>query len=126
MHALGVGHPANVVACADLGYNLFDSAMPTRDARHARLYVFISERPMLSADARGWFDYVYIGDDKYIKADGPISPWCDCPCCARYSLGYLHHLFKIGDGLFNRLATLHNLRFMARLTALLRAGADDQ
>ncbi len=126
MHALGVGHPANVVACADLGYNLFDSAMPTRDARHARLYTFTSERPSLSADASGWFEYVYVGDQKHIKADGPISPWCDCLCCARYSLGYLHHLFKVGDGLFNRLATLHNLRFMARLTELLRASVDGQ
>jgi queuine tRNA-ribosyltransferase len=126
MHALGVGHPANVVACADFGYTLFDSAMPTRDARHARLYTFASERPFLSADASGWFEYVYVGDQKHIKADGPISPWCDCPCCARYSLGYLHHLFKVGDGLFNRLATLHNLRFMARLTELLRASADER
>ncbi len=38
MHALGVGHPKNVLACFDLGYDLFDSAMPTRDARHGRLY----------------------------------------------------------------------------------------
>lgn len=122
MHALGVGHPANIVACADAGYNLFDSAMPTRDARHGRLYVFTAERPYLSGETRDWFDYLYIGDDKHIKADGPISPWCDCPCCSRYSAGYLHHLFKIGDGLFHRLATLHNLRFMVRLTTLLREG----
>jgi queuine tRNA-ribosyltransferase len=122
MHALGVGHPANVVACAEAGYNMFDSAMPTRDARHARLYVFTAERPYLTTSASDWFDYVYVGDDKYIKADGPVSPWCDCPVCTRYSLGYLHHLFKIGDGLFYRLATLHNLRFMVRLTDLLRAG----
>jgi queuine tRNA-ribosyltransferase len=121
MHALGVGHPANIVACASAGYTLFDSAMPTRDARHARLYVFTTERPTLSANTSEWFDYVYAGDDKQIKADGPISAWCDCPCCARYSLGYLHHLFKIGDGLFNRLATLHNLRFMVQLTDCIRA-----
>lgn len=123
MHALGVGHPANIVACADAGYNMFDSAMPTRDARHGRLYVFTSERPYLTTHASDWFDYLYVGDDKHIKADGPISPWCDCPCCSHYSLGYLHHLFKIGDGLFHRLATLHNLRFMVQLTDLLRARA---
>jgi len=123
MHALGVGHPANVVACANAGYNIFDSAMPTRDARHGRLYTFTSERPYLSANTSEWFDYIYVADDKHIKADGPISPWCDCPTCARYSLGYLRHLFKIGDGLFHRLATVHNLRFMVHLTDLIRAGA---
>jgi queuine tRNA-ribosyltransferase len=40
MHALGVGHPLNVVECTQMGYGIFDSAMPTRDARHSRLYVF--------------------------------------------------------------------------------------
>ena len=40
MHALGIGHPVNVVDCAKIGYGIFDSAMPTRDARHSRLYSF--------------------------------------------------------------------------------------
>src|SRR5690348_2872686 len=31
MHALGVGHPSNVAECARIGYDIFDSAMPTRD-----------------------------------------------------------------------------------------------
>jgi queuine tRNA-ribosyltransferase len=39
-------------------------------------------------------------------------------------LGYLHHLFKINDSLFLRLATMHNLRFMTQLTSRLRAAAD--
>ncbi len=30
----------NVLACFELGYGMFDSAMPTRDARHGRLYSF--------------------------------------------------------------------------------------
>ncbi len=116
MHALGVGHPANVVECFRLGYDLFDSAMPTRDARHGRLYrfegaAFSSVQPL----AGKWFSYVYINDEQHIKSDQPISEGCDCLCCARYSRGYLHHLFKIGDGLFIRLATIHNLRFMAQL-----------
>ena len=121
MHALGVGHPANVARCARLGYDLFDSAMPTRDARHARLYAFTSDPVMPLGEAPvDWFTYIYASDDKHIKQDGPISPWCDAPCCARYSLGYLHHLFKIKESLFMRLATMHNLRFMAQLMARLR------
>ena len=38
MHALGIGHPANVAACVALGYDIFDCALPTRDARRGRLY----------------------------------------------------------------------------------------
>jgi queuine tRNA-ribosyltransferase len=45
---------------------------------------------------------------------------CDCLTCKRYSVGYLHHLYKIGDSLFMRLATIHNLRFMAMLMDRLR------
>lgn len=121
MHALGVGHPANVLQCARTGYNLFDSVMPTRDARHGRLYAFTSAVTVLPAVGNDWFKYMYVTDDKYIKTDKPVSDYCDCLCCTNYSLGYLHHLFKIGDTLFMRLATIHNLRFMTQLTERLVA-----
>lgn len=116
MHALGVGHPENVLACHRLGYDLFDSAMPTRDARHSRLYAFTSDGMDENAGLHGdWVKYVYIEDDKHIKSDKSISPHCDCPVCSKYSLGYLHHLYKLGDHLYFRLATMHNLRFMTQL-----------
>lgn len=121
MQALGVGHPANVVACARLGYTLFDSSLPTRDARRGRLYVFNADP--LSAVRLGegeWFSYLYIQDARHIKADDPLSPFCDGECCSRYSRGYLHHLFQIGDSLALRLATIHNLRFMMQLMERLR------
>jgi len=119
LHALGVGQPANVVACAQLGFGLFDSTMPTRDARHGRLYRF-SSAPSRSTLSGDWFSYVYISDAQHIRADAPISPYCDCLCCSRYSLAYLHHLFRIKDTLFYRLATIHNLRFMVQLMDQLR------
>jgi queuine tRNA-ribosyltransferase len=119
MHALGLGHPENIVQCFQAGYTLFDSAMPTRDARHGRLYVF--DAPPRETGAMGpSFSYVYVQDKKHIKANEPISTLCDCPCCQRYTLGYLHHLFKINDCLYQRLATLHNVRFMMQLMAVLR------
>jgi queuine tRNA-ribosyltransferase len=121
VHALGVGHPASVVACARLGYQLFDSTMPTRDARHGRLYAFTQDpgSSTFSPD-ENWFDYVYPGDDKHVKAANPISEHCDCPTCSRYSLAYLHHLFGLNDHLYFRLATVHNLRFMTMLMHRLR------
>ncbi len=118
MHALGVGHPANVAACHRLGYDLFDSAMPTRDARHGRLYTFTGPDGL---ETDPWFVFLYIDDERAIKSAAPISPFCDCLCCERYSLGYLRHLFKIGDTLFYRLATMHNLRFMTQLANRLGA-----
>ena len=119
MHALGIGHPINLMKTYRLGYTLFDCALPTRDARHGRLMRFCTaeSEPLTGED---WMEYVYIKDDKYIKDSRPISEHCDCPVCRHYSIGYLHHLFKTGDWLYHRLATLHNLRFMTQLTERLR------
>jgi len=122
LHALGVGHPEYVAACARMGYQMFDSALPTRDARNGRLYAFAADphTPAFRLVDR-WFHYIYIQDDRYIKSTLPIFPGCDCYTCTHYSLGYLHHLHAIGETLFYRLATIHNLRFMSILTDLLRA-----
>jgi queuine tRNA-ribosyltransferase len=123
MHALGVGHPANVAACARLGYGLFDSALPTRDARRGRLYLFNQPPAALDPAGDGWFNFLYIKDDKHIKDARPLSEHCDCLVCRHYARGYLHHLFQVGDAAYLRLATLHNLRFMTTLMARLQSPA---
>ncbi|WP_322488571.1 tRNA guanosine(34) transglycosylase Tgt [Chloroflexus sp.] len=121
MHALGVGHPASVVTCARMGYDIFDSALPTRDARQGRLLAFTADPHHPSFRLTGeWFTYVYLADRKHIKADHSISPGCTCFTCRHYSLGYLHHLHKIGETLALRLATIHNLHFMAQVMELIR------
>ena len=116
MHALGVGHPYNVLACWDLGYGIFDSAMPTRDARHGRLYTFTQLMGLDGGLNGEWLRYLYINDERHIRSNQPLSLHCNCPVCRNYSTGYLHHLFKMNDSLFLRLATIHNLSFMAQLT----------
>ncbi len=122
MHALGVGQPGNVVACAAMGYNMFDCSMPTRDARSGRLYAYRQAPTHPDFRLRGdWYSYLYIIDKKHIKDAGPISPDCDCYTCQRYTIGYLHHLHKIGETLYLRLATIHNVRFMARLMEVIRS-----
>jgi queuine tRNA-ribosyltransferase len=115
MHALGIGHPENVMATARLGYEMFDSALPTRDARHGRLYSFVDPTKPISERSSGWFKYVYLQDSKHTKAAGPVFRSCPCYTCEHYALGYLHHLFANKDGLFMRLATIHNLTFMSQL-----------
>ena len=111
MHALGVGHPKSIAACIEAGYTLFDSALPTRDARQGRLYTASGHAPAET----GRFRYLYLRDDKFIKDSRPLDETCDCLTCRRYSRGYLHHLFRHGEINYMRLATIHNLRFMARL-----------
>lgn len=120
-HALGIGRPDHVVAAFALGYSMFDSTLPTRDARHGRMYAFkpgwASRRPSVGD---GFFGAVRIHDPEYRVDHSPIEDGCDCPVCAKHSRAYLHHLFKVGDLSAERLATLHNLRFYVRLFELLR------
>jgi queuine tRNA-ribosyltransferase len=123
-HALGVGRADHVVTALELGYSIFDSALPTRDARHGRLYAFrngwAARRPAPGDD---FYRAVRIHDAEHRVDHGPIEPGCDCAACTAHSVAYLHHLFKVGDRSAERLATIHNLRFYARLIAALRRPA---
>jgi queuine tRNA-ribosyltransferase len=118
---LGIGRPDHVVSAFALGYSIFDCALPTRDARHGRLYAFRpgwgSRRPAPGDD---FYRAVRIHDPEYRVLHAPVEEGCDCQVCTRYSAAYLHHLFKVGDTSAERLATLHNLRFYVRLFDLLR------
>jgi queuine tRNA-ribosyltransferase len=122
IHALGIGHPVSIAACFKMGYEMFDCAMPTRDARHGRLYARTSALAMPS-DEPGWFEFKYVNSEVNVRASGPVYEGCDCPLCTTYSLGYLYHLYKLQDPSYFRLATLHNLRFMRQLMDSLRVNA---
>jgi queuine tRNA-ribosyltransferase len=114
--ALGVGSPEHIVHCSQMGWRLFDCVLPTRDARHGRLYAFTATNfEAVDVLDPGFYGFVYVRDEKHKRQKGPVSAACDCPCCQNYSLAYLHHLFDVGDPLGLRLATLHNLRFYTQL-----------
>ncbi len=122
IHALGIGHPVSIAACFKMGYEMFDSALPTRDARHGRLYARTS-RTLIPSEDPAWFEFKYVNSEANVRAAGPVYEGCDCPLCTKYSLGYLYHLYKLQDPSYFRLATLHNLRFMTQLMDSLRTNA---
>ena len=115
-YAMGLGKPDGIIRCVKMGYNLFDCVIPTREARHNRLYVFDGD---IGGDPYAYSHY-YILDEKHIKDNRPISKHCDCPMCKKYSRAYLYHLYKVGDSLAYRLATMHNLRFYTGLMEKIR------
>ena len=122
--ALGIGKPHHVAAAAEWGYDLFDCVIPTRDARHNRLYVFRQWPPRLAGGDADFYETLHVQDKRYVRDAAPVDTTCDCPCCRAYSRAYLHHLFHVRDCLAYRLATLHNLRFYTRLMAAVRAQRD--
>ncbi len=121
--ALGIGKPEHVVRSVACGYDLFDCVIPTRDARHGRLYAFTAAPDRACLDADGFYECVYLLDHKHVRDPSPVDATCDCACCRSHTRAYVHHLFRIRDALAFRLATIHNLRFYARLMESLGAGS---
>ncbi len=119
LHGLGIGKPESVVRAAAAGYTLFDCVLPTRDARHERLYCF-TETPTAGGLAGDFYETIAIGNECFARDSRAIESTCDCLCCTRYSRAYLHHLFTQKETAGQRLATIHNLRFYARLMEALR------
>jgi len=100
-YLMGVGHPKDILHAVSCGIDLFDCVLPTRLARHHGLYTLEGR--------------VNISGAKWEEHDGPVDPLSVFPLTARYSAAYLRHLFKVGEPLGPRLATLHNLAFYGRL-----------
>ncbi len=127
LYGLGVGKPDEVANLVRMGYDIFDCVLPTRDARHGRLYVFKADSieeikigRSLPAGRQAFWEYYIPSKGKNRDDDSPISKACDCLLCTRYSRAYLAHLFRIGEMTAGRLATIHNLRFYALLMEELR------
>lgn len=105
--ALGIGRISDVYKLAKMGWDIFDCTLPTRDARHRRLYILNEDKSDCS--------YLYMGKTKHSHDFTPIDENCDCYTCKNYTRSYLNHLFNTEDPLAYRLASIHNLRTYSRL-----------
>lgn len=118
---LGIGKPEEVVECSKLGYNVFDCVLPTRDARHRRLYVYNADSiDKINIYKSNFYSFYQADKVRSLKENFPVSSACDCLLCRRYSKAYLSHLFRIDDIAAHRLATIHNLRFYSILMEKLK------
>jgi len=122
LYGLGVGKPEDIVGCFKLGFTIFDCVLPTRDARHGRLYVY-DAKTIEEIDITKEKFYHFENVERELNATNlePVSTACDCLLCKNYSKAYLRHLFKIKDSTAHRLATIHNLRFYSILMEKLKS-----
>lgn len=116
LYGLGVGKPEEIVGCVDLGFHIFDCVLPTRDARHRRLYVYEADSiEKINIRNPKFYSFFTPDKEKYFQDDQRVSRACDCLLCRNYSRAYLAHLFRIKEITAARLATIHNLRFYSIL-----------
>lgn len=100
---LGVGDPPDLRKAIECGIDMLDCVLPTRNARHATVWVEGDEK-------------VHLTNAKFIDDNEVIDPNCDCYACASgYSRGFLRHQFKVGEPLAGSLASIHNLRYLTKI-----------
>ncbi|MFC1854381.1 tRNA guanosine(34) transglycosylase Tgt [Candidatus Dependentiae bacterium] len=102
-HFLGIGNLQSLELCVPLGVDTFDSAHPTKAARHGLLFT-----------KKGGLRILKSGNSTNF---GPVDEHCSCHTCKNYSVAYLQHLFKANEPTVLALATIHNLKFMVDLMA---------
>jgi queuine tRNA-ribosyltransferase len=116
-YGLGIGTPDDLIFCSKLGWQLFDTVLPTRNGRHGALYV-----PAGVGDKSfGDYDLMHIKTERYKWDDQPIMP--GDASGLKVSRAYLRHLLRIEDPAGYRLASMHNLWYFAQLMATLQKSA---
>ena len=117
-HLLGVGTPFDIIQAVARGCDTFDCVIPTREARHGRLY--ISAKQEKSGEQKEGYSTIDIRLEKYKEDFSSVDDNCDCYLCLNHSKSYLRHLFQTGEPLAIRLATMHNLKFYLNLMQKIR------
>ena len=116
-YLMGVGRPEQIVAAVKRGIDMFDCVIPTREARHGRLYEFKSK---ISLNTKNFYKTYNILNQKFKSKKEAINPNSKFEILRKYNKAYLHHLFKIKEPLAIRLATLNNLEFYLGLMSEIR------
>ena len=103
-YLMGVGDPIDLRYAFENGIDMADCVMPTRNARHGSAWI--------SGDKKINLKNAAFTDDSL-----PIDPNCDCQTCqSSYSRAFLRHLYKTDNPLAGTLTSIHNLRYLARIS----------
>ena len=105
-YLMGVGAPIDIIENVIRGIDIFDCVSPTRLARHGHAYTKYGKINLKNA--------------KYKKDFTPIEENCDCYACKNYTKSYIKHLINSNETFGARLLSIHNIRYLIRLTEDLR------
>ena len=105
-YLMGVGDPSDIVEGVIRGVDIFDCVSPTRLARHGHFYTKYGK--------------LNLKNNKYKEDFSPLETNCDCYTCKNYTKAYIRHLITEKETLGARLLSIHNIRYLIRLTEELR------
>ena len=105
-YLMGVGDPIDIIEGVIRGVDMFDCVLPTRIARHGNAFTRNGK--------------INIKNAKYKEDFTPIEENCDCYACKHYTKAYIRHLIVANETFGQRLLSIHNIRFLTKLTEDLR------
>ena len=104
-YLMGVGDPIDILEGVERGIDMFDCVLPTRLARHGNAFTRTGKINLKNA--------------KYKEDFTPIEE-CDCYTCKHYTKAYIRHLITCEEALGGTLLSIHNIRFLIKLTEEIR------
>ena len=96
-YLMGVGTPWNILEAIDLGVDMFDCVMPTRNGRNGMIFT-----------SQG---VINIKNKKWEKDFSPLDPGIPNELSQYYTKAYMRHLFQADEILGLQLASIQNLSF---------------
>ena len=105
-YLMGVGDPIDIFEGIQRGIDMFDCVLPTRIARHGNAFTLNGK--------------INIKNAKYKEDFTSIENDCDCYTCRNFTKAYVRHLIVSNESLGGRLLSIHNIRFLIRLTENIR------
>lgn len=105
-YLMGIGDPIDIIEGVIRGVDIFDCVLPTRIARHGQAFTHTGK--------------INLNNAKYTEDFTPVDEECDCYTCRNYTKGYIRHLISTKESLGGSLLSIHNIRFLIRLTEELR------
>lgn len=105
-YLMGVGDPIDIIEGVIRGVDMFDCVLPTRIARHGNAFTKYGK--------------INIKNAKYKEDFTPLEENCDCYACKHYTKAYIRHLITSNETFGARLLSIHNIRFLIKLTEDLR------
>lgn len=105
-YLMGVGDPIDILEGVSRGIDMFDCVLPTRIARHGNYFTRNGK--------------VNIRNAKYKEDFTPLEDGCDCYTCKNFSKAYVRHLITAKEVNAGRLLSIHNIRFLIKLTEDIR------
>lgn len=105
-YLMGVGDPIDILEGVSRGIDIFDCVLPTRIARHGNAFTRNGKINLKNA--------------KFKEDFSPVEEECDCYACRNYTKAYIRHLITVGEVFGQRLLSIHNIRFLTKLTEEIR------